>query len=64
MKKFLYATTLFLTSSLISLMPLKAQAQVFINGELIQGQELQNFQTLLGTEVASGRYWIDSETGY
>ncbi len=64
MNKFLYTATLLLTSSLISLMPLKAQAQVFINGELIQGQELQNFQTLLGTEVPSGRYWIDSETGY
>ncbi|MGV2828111.1 hypothetical protein [Myxosarcina sp. GI1(2024)] len=64
MNKFLYATILFLTSSLIGLMPLKAQAQVFINGELIQGQELQNFQTLVGYEVPSGRYWIDSDTGY
>ena len=64
MNKFFYTATLFITSSLISLMPLKAQAQVFINGELIQGQELQNFQTLLSSEVPSGRYWIDSETGY
>ncbi|MGB5710286.1 MAG: hypothetical protein WBM44_05175 [Waterburya sp.] len=63
MNKFLYTTILVFTTSLISLMPLKAQAQVFINGELIQGQELQNLQMLLDNQIPSGRYWLDSDTG-
>ncbi len=63
MKKSFWAAIVVLTGSLISLMPLKAQAQVFINGELIQGQELQSLQLLLGHEINSGRYWLDTDTG-
>ena len=63
MNKFLYTAVLVVTSSLIALVPFKAQAQVFINGDLIQGRELQDFQMLLGYEVPSGSYWIDPNTG-
>ena len=53
----------FLLSILLSFTtPSKAEAQVFINGYLYQGQELAQLEYLIGP-VAPGRYWLNTYTG-
>ncbi|QKD82582.1 hypothetical protein HPC62_10660 [Thermoleptolyngbya sichuanensis A183] len=55
-------TLITLAISLISLLgPLNmtATAQVVINGQLVQGQELALLEYLMGTRIPAGRYWLD-----
>ena len=35
-------------------------AQVFINGQLVQGNELLNLQLLVGEPIPPGNYWLDT----
>ncbi|GAB4535420.1 MAG: hypothetical protein Tsb0014_22400 [Pleurocapsa sp.] len=55
--------TLILSVLLSLAAPQKAQAQVYINGYLYQGQELAELEYYLGT-IPPGRYWLDVDTGY
>lgn len=43
--------------------PNQLKAQVVINGQLIQGQELATLEYYLG-HIPAGRYWLDTNTGY
>jgi hypothetical protein len=51
------ASTLFLSSAF------PVNAQVVINGYHFYGQELAELESLLGTQVPDGFYWLDTNTG-
>lgn len=62
MKKLLFACAISV-SSLFSLFMLPASAQVVINGNLFQGEELAELEYLLGAPVPQGFYWLNTNTG-
>ena len=53
---------LFLPMLLSFAAPSEAEAQVYINGYLLQGQELAELESYLGS-IPPGRYWLDTDTG-
>ena len=55
--------TLFLSTSLSLTLPRKVDAQVVINGYLVQGQELAALEHQAGTKFPPGNYQIDMNTG-
>ena len=55
--------TLFLSTSLALTLPRKVDAQVVINGRLIQGQELAALEYQARTKLPPGNYHIDQNAG-
>lgn len=54
--------TLFLSLLLSFSLPGKAKAEVFINGQHFQGQDLALLEYILGP-ISPGRYWLNTDTG-
>jgi hypothetical protein len=60
-----YTTTACLFAVLAGLQN-PAQAQVWINGQLVQGAQLQQLQATYGEPIPPGRYWLsgNGDWGY
>ncbi|GAB4459988.1 MAG: hypothetical protein OHK0037_06390 [Elainellaceae cyanobacterium] len=58
MKKALIPLVISLGSLLVPLAS-SAVAQVFVNGQLMQGQKLTLLESLMGSLISAGRYWVD-----
>ncbi|MBV5260891.1 hypothetical protein FLX56_20960 [Synechococcus moorigangaii CMS01] len=62
---FLKKASLTVLSSLLLLAgaSIPAKAQVYVNGEYIQGEELLLLEYLAGGSIPAGSYWLDYYTG-
>jgi hypothetical protein len=58
MKKALITLVISLGSLLVPFAS-SADAQVVVNGQLMQGQKLTLLESLMGSRIPAGRYWID-----
>jgi hypothetical protein len=60
MKNIRERLALMAVGAILMLQALPAAAQVIINGQVVEGLQLQALQLALGEEIPAGNYWLDA----